>query len=87
MNKKLPKLYREENNKLINNNRKVFYSDDNNIIKENVLESDFIMNTPVIIKTKNKELNCKIVGKFRDHILTSTNDIIKLTDIKSIESL
>ena len=87
MSKKLPFLYKGENNKVIKNNKTVFYSSRSEEIpseKNNAVESDYIINVPVKIKTFDKEYICKIVGKFSDHILTTSNEIIKLNEIKSI---
>ena len=90
MSKKLPFLYKGENNKIIRNNKTVYYSNSNEEKgneRNNVLESDYIINVPVRIKTYDKEYICKIVGKFNDHILTTSNEIIKLSEIKSIIKL
>ena len=91
MNRKLPKIYKESNSKKINNNKTVFYSDNsfnNTDNKETFnLEEEYVFNTPVIIETVDEILKTKIVGKVKDHILTSNNKVIKLNEIKKISLL
>lgn len=92
MNKELPSIYKNTNCSYINNNKKVFYSSDLNkepMIERNSknIDEEYILNTPVIIQTYSEKINTKIVSKVGDHILTSTNKIIKLSEIKSISTL
>ena len=92
LNKKLPSIYKNTNYNHINNNKKVFYS--NSLNNETIIEKpsknvdeEYILNTPVIIETYSEKLNTKIVSKIKDHIVTSTNRVIKIKEIKSINTL
>ena len=92
MDKKLPSIYKNTNYNHINNNKKVFYSNalNNEILIEKPsknIDEEYILNTPVIIETYSEKLNTKIVSKIKDHIVTSTNRVIKIKEIKSINTL
>ena len=84
MSRKLPHLYRGETDKVINNNQEIFYTDNKITINR---EIQYPINQNVIIKTISYEISCKIVGKFKDHILTDNNKIIKLNEIVSIDKI
>lgn len=91
--KKLPKLYKNEINKNISNNKKYCYLENESIKEENIndkLENIFngigySYNIPVSIKTKTKEYNTSLVSKTKNNIITLDNDVIKIDEIISLE--
>lgn len=90
MNKKLPRISNFSSNKSFSNNKEIYYSYKNINEKEESSakkEIKYIFNRPVVIKTKEKEIYTTIIGKIDDHILTNTNGIIKIKDIKDIQIL
>ena len=89
MNKKLPHISNFSKDKKFFNNKETYYSY-NNIVKEESntpKEIKYIFNTPVIVKTKDKDIYTTIIGRVDDHILTNTNGIIKIKDITDIKML
>ena len=48
-------------------------------------EDGFIFNKPLIIKTKDKTYDTAIIRKSTDRLYTLTEDIIKISDIVSIQ--
>ena len=93
MEKKLPKIYKGEDYSHVNNNKKIFcfdgterksFDEDKNRLS---LDKESLINIPVKIETFDEVITAKIVSKVGDHIMTSTNKIIKLKDIKSIKKI
>ncbi len=96
MNKKLPHIFKNTDYSIINNNKKTFYSNrEESFIKNNNYSNDkntnttnikeeYLFNRLVNIKTQNENIKAKIVSKVGDHILTSTNKKILLSEIISI---
>lgn len=91
MNKKLPNIYKGSDCTHIKNNKTVFSSscyevdfDEEDRTSKHTSEINYVFNTPVTIKTNDEIICAKIVSKLDDHILTSTNRVIKLKDIQSI---
>lgn len=91
MEKKLPKIYKGEDYRHVSNNKKIFSFDGKSKSLENKrdisFEKDYIINMPVKIETFDNIITAKIVSKVGDHIMTSTNQIIMLKDIKSITKI
>ena len=93
---KLPKIYHEDINKSIKNNKQVTYIRNNNISSNN--ESDSIeevlnkvfngvgysFNIPLRIETYHKVYNTSLIGKTSNYLLTFDNDTIPISDIKKI---
>lgn len=98
--KKLPKIYQNDINKTINNNKKMCYVDKNNRKNislnqmTNTEINDFIdhifnttgyaFNTNVMIKTKDNLYHTSIIAKMNNYILTMNEEKIKIEDIISI---
>ena len=92
MDKKLPSIYKNTNCNHINNNKKVFYCNqlNNEIVVEKPsknIDEEYVLNTPVIIETYSEKFNTRIVSKIKDHIVTSSNKVIKIKEIKSINTI
>jgi len=97
MNKKTPNIFKKDitkdhiNNKIISSvreknieNRK---SDDlsvseklNKLFKSN----RYVFNIGVIIKTKKKDYDTKIIGKIKNSIITMEDDVIPIIEIEDI---
>lgn len=97
MNKKLPSIFKNTDHSIVNNNKKIFYSNfedrgiGNRIINNNTntnntkdIKDEYLFNRTVRINTRDGEVVAKIVSRVGDHILTSTNKKILLSDIISI---
>lgn len=95
--KKLPKIYKQDIKKKINNNHSVYYSNTKDIKPEiltinvdeflDVLfkEPGYIFNKALLIKTKDKTYDTAIVKKSDHYLYTLSDDKIKINDIVSIE--
>lgn len=92
--KKLPKLYKNEINKNINNNKKYCYlKNEVGEEKDNIAEKlrkifngmGYSYNIPVIIRTKDKEYNTSLISKTKNNIITLDNEVIKIEDIISLD--
>lgn len=93
--KKLPRIYHDEIDTKIKNNRQMCYVeevDDLNINKEEVLNTlsrvfaglGHVYNTNVIIETKDKTYDTSLISKNKKELITIDNEIIKIDDIKRI---
>ena len=60
-------------------------SDIEKFIDDLFKEDGFIFNKPLIIKTKDKTYDTAIIRKSTDRLYTLTEDIIKISDIVSIQ--
>ncbi len=98
MNKNLPKVYASPINKLINNNKDVFYSTENipktpsnlNIpqkINQIFANPHHVYKSNVHIKTLDNDLETTIVGKTSTNLLTLNGEKIPLNDIVDIERI
>lgn len=86
---KLPNIYK--GNVTSDNNLRVAYADKeekidakdliNKIFKQNKLYKQ-----DVVIETKDKTYNTKIIGKTNEHIITINNEVIKIDDIIKIKT-
>lgn len=88
--KKLPKIYQNEINKHINNNKKIHKINNKDIecnyLVKDVLDSIFntkgyVFNKEVIIKTNDNLYDTYIVSKNNNYLLTIDNDKIDIDDI------
>lgn len=96
--KKLPKIYQNNIDKRINNNREVYYSFSNNNNSVNVncsninstLDDIFnsdraIYNIRVIINTNNKVYDTYLVARTSTYLLTINQERIPIKDIVSVQ--
>lgn len=97
--KKLPKIYKNEITKKINNNKEVCYlkneqvSDMTHNSKKDIeLTLDEIFsgigysyNIPVTIKTSTKTYETSLITKTKNNVITLDNDIISIEDIICLE--
>ncbi len=98
--KKLPKIYQNDINKIIKNNRETFYSYSPNSNErtstmtlsdiELILDGIFngikqVFNIPVIIKTSTKVYDTYLVLRTPTYLLTIDQDRIRIEDIISIK--
>lgn len=90
---KLPKIYKADISKKINNNKSVCHLKEEKTSNNNTLEVlDYIFNNNhypynirVKIVTNNKEYDTYIISKDNRFIMTLDNDFIRISDIKNIE--
>lgn len=98
MNKKLPSIFKNTDHSIVSNNKKIFYSSFdnrnmnnatkyNNTDNNNDIKDEYLFNRLVKINTKDGETIGRIVSRVGDHILTSTNKKILLSDIISISEI
>ncbi len=100
--KKLPKIYQNEINKSIKNNKTVYrfknedsahrtIQETNNTITETLAEIfngiGYSYNIPVNIKTKDKTYETTLVAKTSNNVVTIDNEIIPIKDIISLQKL
>ncbi len=97
--KKLPKVFKNEINKTINNNKTVCYLknekveeviEDSTVDVQSILDSIFSgigysYNIPVIIKTSSKTYDTSLITKSSLNVITLDNEVIPISDIISIE--
>ncbi len=93
--KKLPKVYQNDINKKINNNKEIYYSSakKNKIEKEDIeliIDGLFnkehnVYNIPVVINTSNKVYDTYLVARTSNYLLTIDQDRIDYNDIISIK--
>lgn len=96
--KELPKVFQNKIDKQINNNRSVFYSNNNYTeeVKDNrtVLQKindifsspNYVYKANVEITLKDKKVTKRIIGRNKDYIITMDNDLIPVRDIIDIKS-
>ena len=95
-----PKVFASPINKKINNSQEVFYEGYQNKIErtynsKNVLKQiDDIFNSPnhvyksrVVIRTRESDILCDIVGKTSESILTLDGQTIRISDISDIKKI
>lgn len=99
--KELPKVFKNKINKTINNNKKVFYSNNKEeITKQETIDSkninqkinsifsspNYIYKANVEITLKDKVINKRIIGRNKNYIITMDNELIPIVDIIDIKS-
>ena len=97
MNKKLPNIFKKDitkdhiNNKTISsvNNKPIENKKCDNLSVSEKLNKLFksnryVFNIGVIIKTKKKDYDTKIIGKIKNSIITMEDDVIPIIEIEDI---
>ncbi len=96
MNKKIPNIYKKEitkdhiNNKTVSSVRKEIDNKktDNTSVSEKLNKlfksNRYVFNIGVIIKTKKKDYDTKIIGKIKNSIITMEDDVIPIIEIEDI---
>ncbi len=94
--KKLPKIYKNDINKSIRNNKEVCYLRseenpdlDNNYSVKEILDEIFngigySYNIPVIIETSNKIYDTSLITRTKSSVATLDNEVIALEEINKI---
>jgi len=89
--KKLPKMYKNNVNKKINNNATVFYGSNGASVKEINIDDYFkknkIYRKDVKITLNDKTIVKNIIGRTTNHLITIDNELINIQDIKKIEEI
>ena len=96
--KKLPKIYHEDINKNIKNNKRVSYVKNSNnvvyskdevnkVLKEVFNGIGYSFNKKLRIYTDTKTYETSLIGKSNKYLITFDNDTIFIDDIKQIEIL
>lgn len=90
MKRDLPKVFKNNINKPINNNKKVFYgnedrsenlaTDINTLFKQNQ-----IYRTEVELTLSDKTITKKIIGRTNKNLITIDNEIIPISEIRSVK--
>lgn len=97
--KKLPKIYQNEFNKKISNNKRTCYikSDEHNIIEQiddtkirKIIDEVFSglgysYNIPLTIKTKTNTYQTSLIARTKTKVVTLDNEVIPLSEIISIK--
>lgn len=99
--KELPKVFKNKINKPINNNEKVFYSNNKaEVTKQETVDGkninqkinsifsspNYIYKANVEITLKDKVINKRIIGRNKNYIITMDNELIPIVDILDIKS-
>lgn len=93
--KKLPELYKNNNIKPIDNNKKVYYMKNNDIrsVNHTSVEEEldnifhglgYSYNIPVELVTTKETYHTSLVTKTKEHVVTIDNIIIPISEIISI---
>ncbi len=95
--RKLPKIYQNNFNKKIMNNKEVCYlkNEDSRKEKQDIQEIlieifsgiGYSYNIPVLIKTSNKIYETSLIAKTKNNVVTLDNEIIPINQIISIKKL
>ena len=97
--KDLPKVFHNKIDKKIDNNRSVYYSNNNyqeeqSVDTRSVLQKindifsspNYVYKANVEITLKDKKVTKRIIGRNKDYIITMDNDLILINDIVDIRS-
>lgn len=98
MEKKLPKVFQNNIEKNLSNNKKVYYSDskdrsdlpqnDNNDINQKVnnifASPKYVYKANTIIKLKSGTVKKTVIGKQNNNLLTIENELIPINEILDI---
>ena len=96
MNKKIPNIFKKDvtkdhiNNKTVSSVRKGIDNKktDNISVSEKLNKlfksNRYVFNIGVIIKTKKKDYDTKIIGKIKNSIITMEDDVIPIIEIEDI---
>lgn len=100
--KELPKVFHNEVNKTFDNNRNVYYSQneyvdtketpkDNKTVYQKINEifssPNYVYKANVEITLKDKTIVKRIIGRNKNYIITMDNTLIPIEDIVDIKSL
>ncbi len=97
--KKLPKIYHEQINKKIKNNKEIAYVSKEDIPEDKKEESiddvlnkvfngiGYSFNIPLRIETFNKVYETSLIAKSNNYLITFDNDTIPLSEVKKIVML
>jgi hypothetical protein len=98
--KELPKVFHNKIDKNFNNNRSVYYSNNNyeedrNMDSRTVLQKindifsspNYVYKANVEITLKDKKVTKRIIGRNKSFIITMDNSLIPISDIIDIKSL
>ena len=88
--KKLPKIFKNNINKPLNNNNRVYYSGHKNNGEEvninDLFKQNEIYRANIFITLKDgKTINKTIIGRSIKHLITMENELIPIEDILSIK--
>lgn len=100
MDKKLPSISKFSTDKTFNNNEDIYYSfidsksnnevinikEELNSLDDLFKKGEYVFNIPVVIKTNKDIFTTTIIGKLNNHIITSNNKKIEISDIVSIKT-
>ena len=96
MNKKIPNIFKKNvtkdhiNNKTVSSVKKEISNNktDNKSVSEKLNKlfksNRYVFNIGVIIKTKKKDYDTKIIGKIKNSIITMEDDVIPIIEIEDI---
>lgn len=97
--KELPKVFHNKIDKNFNNNRSVYYSNNNyqedrSVDTRTVLQKindifsspNYVYKANVEITLKDKKVTKRIIGRNKNYIITMDNDLILISDIVDIKS-
>lgn len=99
MEKKLPKIFKKEVSKEHMNNEKIYqtsnnkeeirsYKSNNLTVEEKIKKlfksSRYVFNIGVIIKTKKKDYDTKVIGKIKNSLITEDDVEIPIVEIEDI---
>lgn len=93
--KKLPELYKNNNMKPIDNNKKVYYmkNEESRTINNNTVEEEldsifhslgYSYNIPVELVTTKGIYYTSLVTKTKEHVVTIDNQIIPISEIRQV---
>ncbi len=97
MKGKLPKVFVNDKVKIEDNNQRIYYSKNKEVINKNKLSvlnqinnifssKKFVYKMPVFIKTEKKEYKIELIGKKDNVLIGKNNEIIKIDDIIEIKA-
>ena len=92
-------LFINKINKAINNNESIYYS--NNTVEKGDIKKDtrniyqkindiftsrnYIYKADVIITTRSGDISKRVIGRNKNHLITSENELISISDILDIK--
>ena len=96
--KDLPKVFQNKIDKKINNNERVYYSNNKKeevIANKTILQKineifsspNYIYKANVEITLKDKKVTKRIIGRNKNYIITMDNTLIPISDIVDIKSI
>ena len=97
MEKKLPKLFKKNISKEHNTNNKIYIASKKDVevskkdsisveekIRKLFKSNRYVFNIGVIIKTKKKDYDTKIIGKIKNSLITEKEEVIPIVEIEDI---